>query len=252
MRINKFLAKCSLGSRRAVEKLILKGEISVNGKIIKNLATQIDTEKDKVFYNNKLLKIHQENVYIIVNKPAKYLVTTKDPYNRKTIFDLLPNFSNGINQRLFPVGRLDYKSEGLLLLTNDGEFANQIIHPKYKLEKVYKVKVKGKIDNRSLWLLRKGIDLDGKKTLPAKVFINSYNPKNDITSMKITIYEGRNRQIRRMVKSIGFNVLALKRVQIGGVNLGNLPVGAWRFMKHKEIRRLMSEKHSAKCDYKSR
>ncbi len=244
MRINRFLAECRLGSRRAVEELILKGKIKVNGKVIKNLATQIEPEQDKVFYNNKLLSPSLKKIYIMINKPTKYLVTAKDPYKRNTIFDLLPDFYEGSafgrNVRLFPVGRLDYKSEGLLLLTNDGEFANQIIHPKYKLEKVYRVKVKGRIDKKSLWQLRKGIDLDGQKTLPAKVFINNYNPKEDITNLRMTIYEGRNRQIRRMIKAIGFSVLNLKRVQIGGVALGNLPVGGWRFLKEKEISKLVN------------
>jgi len=233
VRINKFLAKCNLGSRRSVEKLILEGKIFVNGKVETNLSIQIDPEMDVIKYENKEVTPRKENIYLMLNKPKKYLVSTKDDFDRRLIYDLLPDF--GAN--LFYIGRLDYMSEGLLLLTNDGDFAEKIIHPKYKLQKLYKVKIKGKISDDSIEKLRKGIALNGKKTKPAIVYVNSV--KNNTTTLKITIFEGRKRQIRYMLKSVGSEVLELKRLQIGNVKLSKLPLGMWRMLKPSEVTSLL-------------
>ena len=233
VRINKFLAKCNLGSRRSVEKLILEGKIFVNGKVETNLSIQIDPEMDVIKYENKEVTPRKENIYLMLNKPKKYLVSTKDDFDRRLIYDLLPDF--GAN--LFYIGRLDYMSEGLLLLTNDGDFAEKIIHPKYKLQKLYKVKIKGKISDDSIEKLRKGIALNGKKTKPAIVYVNSV--KNNTTTLKITIFEGRKRQIRYMLKSVGSEVLELKRLQIGNVKLNKLPLGMWRMLKPSEVTSLL-------------
>ena len=233
VRINKFLAKCNLGSRRSVEKLILEGKIFVNGKVETNLSIQIDPEMDVIKYENKEVSPRKENIYLMLNKPKKYLVSTKDDFDRRLIYDLLPDF--GAN--LFYIGRLDYMSEGLLLLTNDGDFAEKIIHPKYKLQKLYKVKIKGKISDDSIEKLRKGIALNGKKTKPAIVYVNSV--KNNTTTLKITIFEGRKRQIRYMLKSVGSEVLELKRLQIGNVKLSKLPLGMWRMLKPSEVTSLL-------------
>ncbi|NQT65866.1 MAG: rRNA pseudouridine synthase [FCB group bacterium] len=234
VRINKFLAQCNLGSRRSVEKLILDRKILVNDKVETSLSLQIDPAKDIIKFEGKLVNPILENIYLMLNKPKKYLVSTKDDFDRKIIYDLLPDF--GAN--LFYIGRLDYMSEGLLLLTNDGDFAEKIIHPKYKLQKVYKVKIKGKIADEDIDELRKGIILNGKKTKPAIVFVN--NVKNNTTTLKITIFEGRKRQIRYMLKSVGSEVLELKRLQIGNVKLNKLPLGMWRMLKPSEITSLLS------------
>jgi len=234
MRINKFLAQAGLGSRRACEKFVLEGKIKINGKIITNLATDIDPEKDKLTFEDKLLKITQRKIYLILNKPSGYLVTSSDPFKRKTVLDLVPIFP----ERIFPVGRLDKSSCGLLILTNDGDFANKILYPKKKIPKVYLVKVKGKPSQSQINNLRYGVILEDGKTSPAKVFMKSYNQSNDITKLRIILYEGRNRQIRRMIKEIGTRVISLKRVQIGGIKLGRLSESYWRFLKYKEIKHL--------------
>ncbi|MCK5050415.1 MAG: rRNA pseudouridine synthase [Candidatus Cloacimonetes bacterium] len=234
VRINKFLAQCNLGSRRSVEKLILDGKILVNGKVEMNLSMQIDPNTDVIKYEGKEIIPPKENIYLMLNKPKKYLVSKKDDFDRRLIYDLLPDF--GTN--LFYIGRLDYMSEGLLLLTNDGGFAEKIIHPKYKLQKLYKVKIKGKISDDNIEKLRKGIMLNGKITKPAIVFVNSV--KNNTTTLKITIFEGRKRQIRYMLKSVGSEVLELKRLQIGNVKLNKLPLGMWRMLKPSEIISLLN------------
>ncbi len=234
VRINKYLAQCNLGSRRSVEKLILDGKIQVNDKVDINLSLQIDPKIDVITYEGKKIIPKKENIYLMLNKPKKYLVTKKDDFDRRIIFDLLPDF--GTN--LFYIGRLDYMSEGLLLLTNDGDFAEKIIHPKYKLQKMYKVKIKGKITDENIEKLRKGIVLNGKKTKPAIVFVNSV--KNSTTTLKITIFEGRKRQIRYMLKSVGSEVMELKRLQIGNVKLNKLPLGMWRMLKPSEVMSLLN------------
>ncbi len=244
MRLNKFLAACNLGSRRSVEKLIYEGKIKVNGKICKEPGKQIDINKDEVFFNNEKLQLPNKNIYIMLNKPVHYLVTTKDSFGRKTVYDLLPDF--GLH--LFPIGRLDYNSEGLLLFTTDGEFANNIIHPRYKLEKSYKVKVKGYINESQLKMLRNGVKIDGKMTLPAKVFVKKRTKEETILRMIIT--EGRKRQIRKMIKTVGSEVLSLKRLQIGDVKLGKLPNGMWRFLLPSEVESLkrLSKKISKRIE----
>ena len=234
VRINKYLAQCNLGSRRSVEKLIIAGKISVNGKVKIDLSLQIDPKEDVIIFEGKEVIPKKENIYLMLNKPKKYLVSKKDDFDRRLVYDLLPDF--GTN--LFYIGRLDYMSEGLLLLTNDGDFAEKIIHPKYKLEKVYKVKIKGRITDDNIGKLRTGIVLNGKKTKPAIVFVNSV--KNNTSTLKITIFEGRKRQIRYMLKSVGSEVLELKRLQIGNVKLNKLPLGMWRMLKPSEVSSLLN------------
>ncbi|MBC8525837.1 MAG: rRNA pseudouridine synthase [Candidatus Cloacimonetes bacterium] len=237
MRINKFLAQAGLGSRRSCEKFILDGKIKINGKVITNLATDINPEKDEIIFENKLLEFPEQKIYLILNKPEGYLVTSSDPFQRKTVFELLPKFS----VRIFSIGRLDKSSCGLLILTNDGNFANNVTHPKKKIPKIYIVKVKGKISKNQLNSLRKGVLLNDGKTLPAKVFLKSYNKLQDISKFRITIYEGKKRQIRRMIKAVGSEVKFLKRVQVGKIQLGNLEEGKWRFLKDKEIQAIKNE-----------
>jgi len=234
MRINKFLAQCNLGSRRQVEELILQGKIVVNGSVCTELAARIDPEKDVVEYQGKRVKLLPEKIYLMLNKPKNYLVTHRDDFQRKTVYDLLPDF----HTHLFAIGRLDYRSEGLLLFTNDGDFAHKIIHPRFKLPKVYKVSVKGKITGLQVQKLQKGVEIDGKKTQPAIVFVKNRYPEK--TVLRITIFEGRKRQIRRMIKAVGSEVLELKRLQIGDVKLGKLPIGMWRLLKPNEVLSLIN------------
>jgi 23S rRNA pseudouridine2605 synthase len=229
VRINKFLAQCNLGSRRYVEDIIKEGSIKVNGAVIKDLSYQVDVENDKVMFKDKPLILDKKKIYIMLNKPKKYLVTTKDDFGRSTVFDLLPKF----NANMHYIGRLDYMSSGLLLLTNDGDFAQRIIHPRYKLPKLYKVSAKGFISKSKIDLLKNGIVIEGRKTSPAIVFIK-HRDKNK-TVLKITIFEGRKRQIRKMIKSIDSEVLELKRLQIGNLKLGKLPVGTFRNLTKKEV-----------------
>ena len=229
MRINKYLAKCNVGSRRKVEEYITSGRVKINGNIVKDLSYQVDEIKDNVEFDNKTLNFISDKIYIMLNKPKNYLVSSKDDFDRKTVFDLIPDFG----AHLFAIGRLDYMSEGLLLLTSDGDFANQIIHPRYKLPKVYKVKVKGILDEKQLGKLRNGVMIAGKKTQPAIVKVKTINEKNMI--IRMTIFEGRKRQIRYMLRNVGSEVLELKRLQIGNLSLGNLPVGMWRVLKPNEV-----------------
>ncbi|HPT70950.1 MAG TPA: pseudouridine synthase [Candidatus Cloacimonadota bacterium] len=229
MRINQFLAKSNLGSRRHVEELILQGKITVNGKVCKELATVIAPEKDVVQFNGKTVEISQELIYIMLNKPFDYVVTKSDEFGRKTVYALLPDFARNLN----PVGRLDMDSEGLLILTNDGFMANQMMHPKFKLEKTYKVEVQGIVNRESLERLRSGVEIEGTKTQSARVFVKSRS--GDKSVLRITIREGKKRQIRRMIETIGCKVLALKRLQIGDITLEKLPVGMWRYLTTYEI-----------------
>ena len=234
VRINKFLSQCNLGSRRFVENLIKDGKVFLNGYKVEKLSVNIDPDKDIVKYNGFVVSPSKDKIYLMLNKPKKYLVSSKDDFDRKTVFDLLPD----LKTHLFAIGRLDYMSEGLLLLTNDGDFANRIIHPRNKLPKVYKVVAKGFLNFEQVRELRDGVLIEGKKTKPAVVFVKkNYNDK---TNLKITIFEGRKRQIRKMLKSVGSEVLELKRLQIGNLKLGKLPVGMWRWLLPNEVKKLQT------------
>lgn len=240
VRLNKYLAQCNMGSRRSVETLISNRRIKINGITTTDLSTIVDEEKDVVEVDDKILKSTSEKIYLMQNKPPKYVVTKKDELNRSTVYDLLPDF--GVN--IFSIGRLDYMSEGLLLFTNDGDFSEKIIHPRYKLPKLYKVKVKGNMNTIQLEQLRRGVEISGKVTLPAIVHVK--RKTSEVTILRMTIFEGRKRQIRYMLKAIGSEVLELKRLQIGNLKLGKLPPGMWRMLKPTEIRSLLYYKEQRK------
>ena len=242
MRINKYLAKCNVGSRRKVEDFVLAGRVKINDEVIKDLAYQVDPEEDKVYFDDKLLTYNSDKIYIMLNKPKNYLVSSKDDFDRKTVFDLIPDF--GVH--MFAIGRLDYMSEGLLLLTSDGDFANKIIHPRYKLPKVYKVKIKGVLSEDKIQRLRDGVMISGKITQPALVKVKSKSADSSV--LRITIFEGRKRQIRYMIQKVNSEVLELKRLQIGELKLDNLPVGMWRVLKPKEVisLKMLSDKKEEK------
>ena len=234
LRINKYLAKCNLGSRRKVESLIKNGDIKINGIFCTDLSKQIDPAKDTVEFKGNKISFSDEKIYLMLNKPKKYLVTKTDDFQRKTVYELIPDFGTHI----FPIGRLDYMSEGLLLLTNDGDFAQQVIHPRYKLPKLYKVTIKGNLDPAQIKKLREGVMIDDKKTAPALVYV--MKRLQNKTILRITIFEGRKRQIRYMLKKVDSEVLELKRLQIGDVKLGKLPVGMWRILKPNEVMKLQN------------
>jgi len=224
MRINKFLAQCNLGSRRKVEEFIKAGQIMINNQTCTNLGTQI-TDQDIVKFQNQIIKPNKEKIYLALNKPKGFLVTKKDTHQRDTIYKLLPKKY----QHLKYVGRLDYNSEGLLLLTNDGDWANQITHPRYKLPKTYEVVLNKPLNQNQIQKLRDGIIIDNKKTLPAQV--------REVSKMKldITIFEGRKRQIREMIKAVGSGIVNLKRIQIGKLGLGNLALGEYKIITSQSL-----------------
>ncbi len=235
IRLNKFLAQAGVASRREVDKMIAEGRIKVNGQVVQVLGYKIDDEKDKVDVEGRRVEKEEELIYLMINKPPGYLVTLKDNFQRPTIQQLLPS----LRKRVFPVGRLDYDSTGLLLLTNDGELAYRLTHPRFKVPKVYMVKVKGEPVPSELTRLEKGIYLDGKKTAPAKIAQIGGDLKKSL--LKVEIYEGRKREVKRMFQAIGHKVIQLQRINFGGLGLGSLKMGKWRFLTRKEIETLKKQ-----------
>lgn len=227
MRINKFLASCELGSRRHVEEFVTSGRISVNNKVIKNLAYDVGDE-DIVSFDGKIVKPASKKVYIMLNKPRCYITSLKDEKDRKVVTDLLKN----VKEKVFPVGRLDYNTQGLLLLTNDGDWANNIIHPSKHIYKTYEVKLKVILTNKELNSIRKGMIIDNIKYLPAKIEL-SHNDE-DYYYYHITIMEGKNREIRKIFESMNVTVYALKRLSIGCLELGDLQEGKYVFLDDKQ------------------
>ena len=230
MRLNKFLATAGIASRRKCEELIKNGEIKVNDKVVTTLATDINEKKDKVEYKGEILSLPSSFIYLKMNKPKGYASTSSDEKGRKTIFDLVEDKS----VRLFNVGRLDYDTEGLILLTNDGDFANRVIHPKFEIEKEYMVTVEGKMQESEFAVLRKGAVVNGERMPEAKVKPISFDGK--FTKLSVVITEGQNHQVRRMFEAIGRNIRLLKRVRIGQVRLGNLYRGKTKPLTEEEIK----------------
>ncbi|EFE86286.1 pseudouridine synthase [Fusobacterium periodonticum] len=233
MRINKFLSSLGIASRRAIDKYIEEGRIKVNGVIA---STGIDvTEDDEICIDDKKIETKkiEEKVYFMLNKPLEVLSASSDDRGRKTVVDLIKT-----DKRIFPIGRLDYMTSGLILLTNDGELFNRLVHPKSEIYKKYYIKVFGEVKKEEIDELKKGVLLEDGKTLPAKVAGIKYD-KNK-TSMYISIREGRNRQIRRMIEKFGYKVLMLRREKIGELSLGDLKEGKYRELTKEEIEYLYS------------
>lgn len=229
-RLQKYLARCGLASRRKCEELILEGKIEVNGKVITELGTKV-TEKDIVKYNGKKLTPEEEKIYILLNKPIGYVTTSKDQFGRDMVLDLVK-----VNKRIVPVGRLDMYTSGALILTNDGEFVNMLTHPKNEINKTYNVTLKGIITKQDIQKLQSGVIIDENyKTKPAKVKILKIDQEKNISRIQITIHEGKNRQIRKMCNSIGKKVLALHRSKIGNIDVKDLKIGEWRYLKKDEL-----------------
>ena len=230
VRLQKYIAMCGTASRRAAEKLIEEGKVKVNGQKVTELGTKVEIGADLVTVSGKVQKFEQKKYYIALNKPSGYVTTVSDDLERPTVLDLL---SKDINARLYPVGRLDFETEGLLLLTNDGDFANKVSHPKYNKDKTYIVTIKGGIPVSAINKLRRGVVIDGYRTSPAQ--LEMLDAVAGRTTFKITIHEGRNRQVRKMFESVGGKVVYLQRIKIGNVELGNLPLGRWRHLTSHEI-----------------
>lgn len=234
IRLQKYIAKSGVASRRKAEELILEGKIQVNGKTITELGTKVNTEKDVVTYNGKKLKTEEEFVYILLNKPIGYVTTVKDQFGRDSVLDLVK-----IKEHLVPVGRLDMYTSGALILTNDGDFVYKVTHPKHGIEKTYTVTIKGIVKNEEVEMLRKGVEIEDYTTKPAKVKILKTDEEKNISRLEITIHEGKNRQVRKMCETVGHKVLALHRSKIAGIGVKDIPLGKWRFMKEKEIRKIL-------------
>lgn len=231
-RLQKYLAAAGVASRRASEVLILEGKVSVNGKVVRELGTKVEPGKDVVLVNGQPVQREEQLVYLLMNKPAGYVTTVKDTHNRLTVMDLIAD----VPYRLFPVGRLDYETEGLLLLTNDGEFAYRMTHPKFKMVKTYVATVQGNVTEERLAQLRSGVQLEDGMTAPAEVKI--LRRENHKTVVEIAIHEGRNRQVRRMFKAVKNPVLELKRVSIGPLSLKGINVGEYRYLQEAELKKL--------------
>ena len=233
VRLQKHLAECGIASRRKAEELIEMGKVKVNGHVA-IIGQKVDPKRDKITVRGKTVVAGKtEKVYIMLHKPRGFVTTTSDEKGRKCVTDLVKDAGD----RLFPVGRLDMNSEGLLFMTNDGDFANKLTHPSSHVNKTYRVTVAGQVEDEKLLTLTEGsISLDGKKVQPCDCFVAER--KADRTVLIFIISEGRNRQIRRMCEAVNLEVLRLKRTEIAGVKLGMLPRGSWRNLNEREMRRL--------------
>jgi 23S rRNA pseudouridine2605 synthase len=243
-RLQKFLARAGVASRRQSEELIRQGKVTVNGRVVTQLGTKIDPAQDQVRVDGRQVRLAQEHVYIVLNKPRGVLSTMHDSRGRQALGDLVP-----VPARLYPVGRLDAASEGLILLTDDGELANLLTHPRYGHDKEYRVLVNGRLSPETLESWRQGLLLDGQKTAPARVEV--LGTRKDSTLLRVVMREGRKRQIRRVAEILGHPVLELKRTRLGPLDLGPLETGQWRHLTAREMSNLIALKQRAKKTGKS-
>ncbi len=232
IRINKFIATNTKLSRRKVDEYILQGRVTINNITITDTGFKINPLKDKIRLDGELIRQSKRKVYILLNKPQKTITTVSDEKGRTTVVDLIKT-----KEKIFPIGRLDYDTSGLLILTNDGEFANRMMHPTYKIQKTYEVKLSKPLEEKHKNYLIKGIILNGRKTLPCKI---EYFSKDDKRKIKITISEGKNRQVKRMFEKFGYKIFKLHRSKYGNLSLGKLNPGEWRYLTQKEVLKLQS------------
>ncbi|MEA4825050.1 MAG: pseudouridine synthase [Clostridium sp.] len=227
-RLQKYMAACGVAARRKCEEIIEEGRVKVNGNIVTELGFKVDPELDEIVVDSKLIKLEERKVYILLNKPEGYVSTVKDERGRKTILDIVK-----VNERIFPIGRLDYNTSGMILLTNDGDIYNRIIHPRKEVNKVYIAVIEGAPSKDKIDEFCNGIDIGGYITAKAKFRI--IEKLQDKSKVEIIIHEGKNRQVRRMCEKIGHPVIALKRISVGNIKLGNLRRGEWRYLDENEI-----------------
>ena len=233
-RLQKYMARCGVASRRKCEEIILSGKVSVNGKLVNELGIKINPESDKVYYEGNIITPEENKLYIMLNKPEGYITSVKDEKGRKTILDLV-----NVEERIYPIGRLDYDSSGLILLTNDGEIYNKIIHPRVQIDKKYIVLCRGEFTPEELKKFENGVDIGGYITASSKIKVidkeldKRTNKVN--TLVEICIHEGKNRQIRRMCEALGHEVISLNRVSVGDIKLGYLKKGEWRNLTKSEL-----------------
>lgn len=227
-RLQKYMASCGVASRRKCEEFILEGRVKVNGVVVNELGTKVLVDKDIIEFDGVKIDKEDEKVYYILNKPTGVITSASDERGRKTVIDIVKS-----KERIFPIGRLDYNTSGLLLLTNDGEIFNKIMHPRVELFKTYIADVKGYITDKDIEQLKNGIDIGGYVTAKAKVFIQKRDDNR--STIRISISEGKNRQIRRMCSKINHDVINLKRISIGDIKLGELKIGEYRKLNTKEL-----------------
>jgi pseudouridine synthase len=241
-RLQKILSQAGVASRRASERLMLDGRVTVNGVAVRELGTRADAVRDDIRVDGRRIAVVERHRYILLNKPRGYVTTRSDPERRPTVIDLV-----GVRDYVYPVGRLDFESEGLLILTNDGELAARLTHPRHGVARVYEARVLGVPDARDLERLARGIRIEGRRTAPARIALLKRAPgiaparkaTQGTATLEISLHEGRNRQVRRMCEAIGHPVMRLRRVAIGPIRDPRLKVGEWRELTPQEIRKLM-------------
>ena len=237
-RLQKYLAECGIASRRKCEEYILQGKVEINNNIVTELGIKINPQKDKVTFEGKEVKKQNKKIYILLNKPIGYVTTAEEQFGRDKVLDLVK-----VKERIVPVGRLDMYTSGALILTNDGDFVYKVTHPKHEITKTYTVTLKGIVNKTEVEQLRKGVKIEDYITKPAKVKILKTDEEKDISRLEITIHEGKNRQIRKMCESIGKKVIALHRSKIGNIDVKDLKIGQWRYLKESEVKQLTVEKN---------
>lgn len=231
IRLQKLLAECGIASRRKAEEMIAAGDVKVNGQTA-HIGDKADPKRDKITVRGRRVEPVRENIYLMLNKPRGYITTMSDEMDRKCVAELVSE----IPERIYPVGRLDRESEGMLLMTNDGAFANAMMHPSMHVPKTYRVTVRPSINEDQLTQMAVGIEIDGRKTAPADVKVLSQEPGRVV--LEIVLYEGRNREIRNMCEAIGLEVARLRRVAMGPIKMGMLQPGQWRYLTREEVKRL--------------
>ena len=234
-RLQKYLANNGIAARRKCEEFILNGRVKVNGKVVTELGTKINPDKDIIEFDGKKVEKVEKHVYILLNKPIGYVTTVKDQFDRPTVLDLVK-----IKEKVLPVGRLDMYTSGALMLTNDGDFINKITHPSHEVEKTYTVTVKGIVTQDDVEKLKNGVKIDNEYiTGKAKVRILKIDKEKKISRLEIIIHEGKNREVRKMCEAIGRKVLALHRRKIADLDVKNLEIGKWRYLTDNEVKRLL-------------
>lgn len=232
-RLQKFMAECGVASRRKSEEIILSGRVRVNDMVVTELGYKIDIDNDNIYIDNKLVKKEENKVYIALNKPIKYISSVQDERGRKTIIDLVK-----VKERIYPIGRLDYDTSGLILMTNDGEVYNKVIHPRQQVKKVYIAEIKGFPINDEIKRFCSGVDIGGYITADAEFKIIKKDKAS--STVEIIIHEGKNRQVRKMCEAINHPVISLKRISIGKIKIGDLKLGCYRYLSNSEVEYLKS------------